>query len=160
MAASPPNPNVDAVTSASDAEALTRLRSAHIDGFLPIVTPFLWRKWHELLECAGALQEFADVPKGIRFGWCLGIPDSFPLNCTYIPNNHKSALEHPDFIISYIHAEVAVGRYSGPFAPDRLEHIIGFFHTSPRASFQNLAPLNSVLFRIILFPVITTSFPL
>ncbi|KIK37645.1 hypothetical protein CY34DRAFT_36510, partial [Suillus luteus UH-Slu-Lm8-n1] len=46
--------------------------------------------------------------------------------------NHKSALEHPDFIISYIHAEVAAGRYySGPFSPDRLERIIGFFRTSP-----------------------------
>lgn len=111
--------------------ALTLLKSAHSNGFLPIVTPFLWQKWHELLDRAGALQEFADVPKGIRFGWRLGIPDSFPLNCTYIPDNHKSALDHPEFIMSYIHAEVAAGRYTGPFSPDRLERIIGFFRTSP-----------------------------
>jgi hypothetical protein len=125
------NPSVVDATSASDAEVLTRLRCAHNDGFLPIVTPFIWERWHELLERAGVLQEFADVPKGIRYGWRLGVPDSFPLSCTYIPDNHKSALDHPDFIISYIHAEVSAGRYSGPFSPDRLERIIGHFRTSP-----------------------------
>ncbi|KAG1721321.1 hypothetical protein EDD22DRAFT_761667, partial [Suillus occidentalis] len=63
-----PNLSVADATCASDAGALMRLRCAHNDGFLPIVTPFIWEKWHELLDRAGVLQEFADVPKGIRFG--------------------------------------------------------------------------------------------
>lgn len=71
------------------------------------------------------------VPKGICFGWCLGISDSFPINSTYIPNNHNSALDHLAFILSYIRAELAAGRYTGPFSPDRLEHLIGFFRTGP-----------------------------
>jgi hypothetical protein len=118
-------------TCVSNAEVLMHLKSAYSNGFLLIVTPFIWKKWHELLDLAGVLQEFVDVPKGIRFGWCLSVPDSFPPNCIYIPNNHKSALERLEFIISYIHSEVAAGCYSGPFSPDHLERIIDYFRTSP-----------------------------
>ncbi|KAG2157554.1 hypothetical protein DEU56DRAFT_699139, partial [Suillus clintonianus] len=45
--------------------------------------------------------------------------------------NHQSAGDHPDFIASYIQSELAKGRYTGPFSPDRLEQIIGFFCTGP-----------------------------
>ncbi|KAF9226996.1 hypothetical protein BS17DRAFT_813936 [Gyrodon lividus] len=45
----------------------TRLKAAISDGFLPIVTPFHWERWEALLQEAGALEEFSDVPKGICF---------------------------------------------------------------------------------------------
>lgn len=125
------NLTADGATCASAVEDLTLLKLAHSNHFLPVVTPFIWQKWHEHLEHAGALEEFADVPKGTRFGWRLGVPDSFPLLSSYIPNNHRSAVDQPDFIMSYIHSEVSARRYTGPFSPDRLERLIGCFRTSP-----------------------------
>ena len=96
-----------------------------------MVTPFRWQVWEDLLSAAGTLEDFADVPKGIRFGWRIGVPDSYTLSSTFIPPNHKSALDHIDFLLEYINSEVREGRYSGPFSPSRLEHIIGPFRTSP-----------------------------
>jgi hypothetical protein len=124
------NLTVDGATCASNVEDLTLLKLAHSNHFLPVVTPFIWQKWHEHLECAGALDEFADVLKGIRFGWCLGVPDSFPLISSYIPNDHRSAVDQPNFIMSYIHSEVSACCYTGPFSQDCLECLIGCFHTS------------------------------
>ncbi|KAF9226258.1 hypothetical protein BS17DRAFT_776958 [Gyrodon lividus] len=66
-------------TSAPTAGACTLLKSAISNRFFPIVTPFLWWKWEELLRDAGALEEFLDVLKGICFGWKLGVPDSYSL---------------------------------------------------------------------------------
>lgn len=102
-----------------------------MNGFLPIITPFQWEKWEELLSAAGILEEFLDVPKGIHFGWRIGVPDSYSLSSTFIPPNHKSALDHPDFLLSYIESEVREKRYTGPFSPSCLEYIIGPFRSSP-----------------------------
>lgn len=41
------------------------------------------------------------------------------------------ALEHSDFIASYIQSELQARHYSGPFLPDRLEALIGPFRTAP-----------------------------
>ena len=113
------------------AVALTLRRIAASDGFLPIITPFRWQKWSELLAAAGTLSQFADVPEGIHFGWCIGVPDSYCLSSSYIPPNHNSALENLEFLLDYIDTEVRKHRYSGPFSPSHLENIIGPFHTSP-----------------------------
>jgi hypothetical protein len=122
---------VDKNTSAPAVDNLTRLKLAHLNGFLPVVTPFRWDKWHELLLEAGVLDEFSDIPLGIRYGWRLGVSDSFPLTSSFIPDNHQSAVDHPDFILDYIRAETRAGRYTGPFSPDRLERLIGPFRTGP-----------------------------
>lgn len=151
VARSPSQTAVDN-TCVSDVEALMHLKFAHSNGFLPIVTPFIWQKWLKLLDLTGVLQEFTDVPKGIHFGWRLSVIDSFPLNCTYIPNNHKSALEHPKFIISYIHSEVAAGRYSRPFSPDHLKCIIGYFRTSPLGVIPKLGTFKFCLIQDHSFP--------
>ena len=113
------------------AEARTLRSNAASKGFLPIVTPFHWEKWVEFLSEAGSLEEFVDVPKGIRYGWRIGVPDSYSLLSSFIPPNHKSALDHEDFLLDYINSEVREGRYTGPFSPSRLESIIGPFRTSP-----------------------------
>ena len=113
------------------AAALTLRRTAASNGFLPIITPFHWQKWKELLAAAGTLSQFADVPEGIRFGWRIGVPDLYSLSSSYIPPNHNSALKNIDFLLDYIDTEVREHRYSGPFSPSRLERIIGPFRTSP-----------------------------
>ncbi|KAF9222886.1 hypothetical protein BS17DRAFT_707685, partial [Gyrodon lividus] len=61
-----PSPIAIAVTSVHVAELNTRLKAAISDGFLPVVTPFRWERWEALLQEAGALEEFSDVPKGVR----------------------------------------------------------------------------------------------
>jgi hypothetical protein len=48
-----------------------------------------------------------------------------------MPPNHDSALEHRDFIINYIRAELSARHYTGPFSPSRLQNLIGHFRTSP-----------------------------
>ena len=91
-------------------------RNATSSGFLPVVTPFHWQKWEEALSTAGVLEFFADVPKGIRFGWRIGVPDSYSLSSSFIPPNHRSALDHLDFLLDYIESEVREGHYTGPLS--------------------------------------------
>jgi hypothetical protein len=56
---------------------------------------------------------------------------SSTLTDTFMPPNRAPALENPDFIRNYIHAERSAGHYTGPFSPSRLENLIGHFRTSP-----------------------------
>ncbi|TDL22029.1 hypothetical protein BD410DRAFT_698376, partial [Rickenella mellea] len=56
---------------------------------------------------------------------------SGPIVSTYIPPNHRSALQNPAAIKKHILKELAARRYTGPFHPDRLEGLIGPFRTSP-----------------------------
>jgi hypothetical protein len=97
--------------------------------FLIIVTPFIADAWERELLSLGLLDTFSDVPYSIRHGFDLGI-HSIPPE-TYIPNNHSSAIQHPQAIRSYINTELSNGRYTGPFSPSRLEALIGPFRTSP-----------------------------
>jgi hypothetical protein len=103
--------------------------SAKREDLLRVVTPLRWQKWEEYLTKAGLAELFADVPKGIRAGFDLGV-EGLP-SCTYIPRNHRSALENPGAVRSYIETEVEAGRYLGPFEPQWLESVIGPFHCSP-----------------------------
>ena len=73
--------------------------------------------------------KFSDVSIGIRFGFDMGV-HSPPLE-TYTPLNHNSALSFPDHVISHIHNELSLGRYSGPFSRSRLQLLIGPFRSSP-----------------------------
>jgi hypothetical protein len=97
--------------------------------YFPIVTPLIHERWTELLTAAGCLEEFADVPKGIRDGFRLGAAPT--LSHTFIPKNHKSALDHPSVVSDYIAKEMAAGRYSEPFDPDTLASLIGPYSCSP-----------------------------
>ncbi|PPQ83419.1 hypothetical protein CVT24_005588 [Panaeolus cyanescens] len=97
---------------------------------LPIITCLIADAWELALNNAGKLDEFKDVPNGIRNGFDLGTSSAIP-SSTYIPPNHSSATSHPDAVLSNIHNELANRRYTGPFSPDRLENLIGPFRTSP-----------------------------
>jgi hypothetical protein len=94
-----------------------------------IVTPLLADKWERELKYHGLYMDYHDVPTSIRNGFDMGV--HHPINHTYISTNHKSALDNPDTVDMYIHAELAAGRYSGPFLPSECQHQIGHFRTSP-----------------------------
>lgn len=97
--------------------------------FLPIVTPLRWQRWEELLSEAGVLNQFRDVVVGIRDGFHLGVSSS--ISSTFLPPNHKSALDNSDIINAHIDKEHATGRYSDPYDPDLFEQLFGPFRSSP-----------------------------
>ena len=111
------------------AQVLTTPNTAPLSNFCPIVTPLISDAWEKALRTSGLITQFQDVPHGIRDGFDMGT-HSAPL-LTYTPPNHASALTHPQAILSYIHTELSLGRYSGPFSRSKLEQLIGPFRTSP-----------------------------
>lgn len=90
----------------------------------PIVTPFKADAWREELEKAGALEEFEDIPRGIRDGFSIGLDDVY-LDRTFIPPNHAREPEHLAFIEKKYGEEMALGRLSKGFSPEELESRIG-----------------------------------
>ena len=96
---------------------------------LVVNTPFIPDIWEKMLNSITPLNNFPDVPISMRSGFDMGV-HSPPL-VTYTPPNHKSALDYPDHVLSHIHNELSLRRYSGPFSRSRLESLIGPFRTSP-----------------------------
>jgi hypothetical protein len=93
----------------------------------PIVTPLCWQAWEHHLIKAGLLEEFADVPVGIRDGFHLGSNERL-ISC-YMPPNHSSASNNPDPICAYIVKEITAGWYSTGFDPENLASRF-HYHTS------------------------------
>ncbi|KAL1944125.1 hypothetical protein VTO73DRAFT_3310 [Trametes versicolor] len=91
--------------------------------------PLRWDAWRDELEAAGCLEQFADLPVGLRDGFPLGVSSS--VLSTFTPRNHKSSLAYPAAIRDHIATELSARRYSGPFHPSRLESLIGPFRSSP-----------------------------
>jgi hypothetical protein len=96
---------------------------------LIINTPFIPDQWEKMLNEITPFNKFSDVPIGIRSGFDMGV-HSPPLH-TYTPPNHNSAVLYPNHVLSHIHTELSLRRYSGPFSRSRLEFLIGPFRTSP-----------------------------
>jgi hypothetical protein len=96
---------------------------------LSIVTPLLWDKWEELLDAAGVLDRFHDVPLGLRDGFHLGVSSS--ISVTFSPPNHNLALEHADFVNSQIEKELAAGRYSIGYNPAEFERLFSPYCMAP-----------------------------
>lgn len=105
------------------------LNTVPLSDFCHIVTPFVSDAWDRALRSSGLLSQFHDVPYSIRNGFDMGT-HSAP-HKTYTPPNHASSLTHPQAILSYIHTELSLGRYTGPFSRSKLELLIGPFRTSP-----------------------------
>jgi hypothetical protein len=96
---------------------------------LVINTPFVPDEWEKMLNNISPFNRFPDVPIGMRFGFDMGVHS--PPTITYTPPNHKSAVSFPDHVLSHIHKELSLGRYSGPFTSSQLESLIGPFRSSP-----------------------------
>jgi hypothetical protein len=99
---------------------------------LIVNTPFIPDEWEILLNSITPFNRFSDVPNSLRFGFDIGVHT--PPTHTYTPPNHNSALSYPDHVLSHIHNELSLRRYSGPFSRSRLEFLIGPFRTSPLGS--------------------------
>ncbi|CAE6425255.1 unnamed protein product [Rhizoctonia solani] len=85
--------------------------------------------WESMLRDLGILDQFGDIPSGLREGFRIGAAG--PVPCTIINPNHKSALDRPDIIEEHIKTELNTGRYTGPFTRAQLKLLIGPFHTAP-----------------------------
>lgn len=97
--------------------------------FLPVVTPLNPDAFEHALRSLCLYDKYYDIPHSLRFGFDMGVHSI--LRKTFTPNNHASALSHPEAISMYIKKELSARRYTGPFSQSRLEHIIGPFRSSP-----------------------------
>ena len=80
---------------------------------LTVNTPFIPDEWEKLLNAISPFNKFSDVPNSFGFGFDMGVHT--PPQYTYTPPNHNSALSYPKHVLSHIHKELSLRRYSGPF---------------------------------------------
>lgn len=128
------------------ADAITLCSNAHPENsntLCTVQTPLLWKKWHNTFSQSNLLDDFGNIPEGLRNGFSLGC-NRQSLK-TFIPNNHKSAVTNQGAVEAHISKELMLHRYSGPFNPDRLQQLIGPFQTSP----LGVIPKADCKFRII-----------
>jgi hypothetical protein len=84
------------------------------------------------LRDAGILDEFNDIPVGLRQGFSCGLKKN-SLACTSVPLNHYTSKEDGDFVVMKYAEEMALGRISHGYNPDFLFSLIGHFRTAPLA---------------------------
>jgi hypothetical protein len=114
----------------------TALQNAPPNDIFPIVTKLKPDAWERALQDAGILDEFRDIPVGLRQGFLCGL-ERFALASTYIPPNHFTTKDDEDFIISKYAEEITLGRISQGYDPDTLFSLIGHFRTAPLAVINN-----------------------
>ncbi|KDN34886.1 hypothetical protein RSAG8_12073, partial [Rhizoctonia solani AG-8 WAC10335] len=110
-----------------------------------VVTPLRPDAWEAEIRELDLLDEFGDIPPGLRHGFRIGA--SGQVTTLYIPKNHASALLHPDAVEKHINTELCAGRYSGPFSKTNLLDLIGLFRTAPLGVVEKSSAPGS--FRII-----------
>jgi hypothetical protein len=108
------------------------LRNAQplLDDIFPIVTSFKHEVWSMELHKANAPVRFLEVPKGLQFGFTVGLQD-FTLTATFSPPNHASSSLHEEFLYEKYSKEILLGRISQGYEPDVLESLIGPYRTAP-----------------------------
>lgn len=105
-------------------------KRARLEELFPLSTPLHADRWETALHEAGVGDRFAEVPKGLRTGFSIGL-DTFELNETFSPANHYKSQEAHDFIFSKYTQEVNLGRVSPGFLPSHAEALFGPFRTAP-----------------------------
>lgn len=108
------------------------LQTALTEDVFPIVTKLKADAWEIALRDAGLLDEFIDIPLGLRDGFLCGL-ENFSLACTFIPPNHFTSAEDEDFVAMKYAEEIELGRISRGYDPDFLFSLIGHFRTAPLA---------------------------
>jgi hypothetical protein len=58
---------------------------------------------------AGLKEAYGDIPNCIQYGFSHGLDRAQTARMTYIPDNLKSALEHPEVILAYLEKEQVLG---------------------------------------------------
>jgi hypothetical protein len=74
------------------------LQDALPDNIFLIITRLKASAWEIALRDAGILDEFSDIPVGLRKGFFCGL-EIFLLSCTSTPCNHYTSQEDEDFVI-------------------------------------------------------------
>ncbi|KAF5374531.1 hypothetical protein D9615_009073 [Tricholomella constricta] len=126
-AATPASTNMGARSAALSS---TVLNAALRERFLPVTTPLKHWRWTALLAEAGALEEFAEVPKGLQFGFSLGL-ESFVLDHTFSPPNHYKSTAHHAFVEEKYAEEIRLGRVSPGYPPHFVSELFGHYRTAP-----------------------------
>jgi hypothetical protein len=124
------------IPALSAAISLTAPPSAVPDPIFPIVTKLKADAWERALGDAGILDEFGDIPVGLRQGFLCGL-EHISLASTFIPPNHFTSEDDEAFIISKYDEEMALGRISPGYDPATLFSLIGHFRTAPLAVIDN-----------------------
>lgn len=105
-------------------------RLVQLDSLFPVSTPLRADHWEEELAAAGVLDRFAEVPKGLRNGFSIGL-DSFALDQTFIPKNHYRTSDAHAFVLSKYAQEIKLGRLSPGFSPSDALTLFGPYRTAP-----------------------------
>lgn len=71
-------------------------------------------KWESEIRALGFWDDFGNIPKGLREGFCIGAAS--PVHTTHTPDNHKLAESQPLVISAHIQSELTAGCYTGPFS--------------------------------------------
>lgn len=92
----------------------------------PLITTLAFNSF---LHACKLFDQYPDLPFKLTHGFPIGnLP---PLTHSYTPSNHHNIAEFHDAIRTYIHEELSLGRFSGPFSSVELFHKIGPFRSSP-----------------------------
>jgi hypothetical protein len=126
----PPAPTVTHVPSVEISPM--DLQDAQPDNVFLIVTKLKAEAWEITLWNAGILDKFNDIPIGLRQGFLCGLENS-SLSCTFVPQNHYTSQEDEEFVVKKYAEEIALGRLSHGYNPDKLFSLIGHFRTAPLA---------------------------
>lgn len=97
--------------------------------YTKIQTPYLALHFQIFLEHTQLLSCYPELPFKLTNGF--PIVNLAPLNQTFAPPNFPGANLHADTIHVYIAEELCLGRLSGPFTQEELEHKIGPFCSLP-----------------------------
>ncbi|KAK0439274.1 uncharacterized protein EV420DRAFT_1651041 [Desarmillaria tabescens] len=95
-----------------------------LEELFPIVTLFKHWVWRKMLEDAGILEEYTDIPAGIKHGFLIGL-EKFTLSKTFTPQNHSTAPEHLAFLHKKYNEEIKLGRLLKGYDPKELQKLIG-----------------------------------
>jgi hypothetical protein len=105
-----------------------------------IVTPLKADNLERWIKKAGLEEAYSDILNCIHYSFSNGLDRAQAAQTTYIPDNLKLALEHPEVISAYLEKEQALGRISEAYNPEFLETQIRPFRCSPVGCIQKDTP--------------------
>ncbi|KAF5384772.1 hypothetical protein D9615_001263 [Tricholomella constricta] len=126
----PKPPAIGSTPAPFAASGSTALNSALLDFHFPISSPLKHWRWTALLQETGGLDRFAGVPRGLEFGFSLGLED-FTLTSTFSPPNHYKTAVHHEFIVNKYAEEIKLGRVSPGYPPSLIKSLFGHYRTAP-----------------------------
>ena len=126
----PPAPTITCVPSAVTSPMV--LQDVVSNNIFPIVTKLKAEAWEITLWDAGILDEFNNIPVGLKQGFFCGL-ENFSLSHMFVPPNHYTSQEDEEFVIKKYAKEIALGRLSHGYNPEELFSLIGHFRTAPLA---------------------------